>query len=325
MKTRLLFCLSVVVIITVTACDSTKIEPDGVSNYRQEMRNLVQNISQYAKTQQPNFLVIPQNGVALVTTNGEAAGTPDQNYLKAVDGIGQENVFYGYSYDNEPTADDDTEFFSSLLDIFKNNGKKIMVVDFCESEDYINDSYEQNQAKGYISFATNQDLNLIPTYTPPVLAYNKSDITSLNQAQNFIYLLNSENYSTKSNYLQAIKNTNYDVVIMDADFNKIAFTSQEINSLKTKANGGKRLIISYMNIGEAENYRYYWQKDWQANTNFISKENIDSKGTFKVKFWKKDWQNILYGNDASYIKKVVKEGFDGVYLNSVESYEYFER
>jgi cysteinyl-tRNA synthetase, unknown class len=325
MKTRLLFCLSVVLIITVTACDSTKIEPDGISDYRQEMRNLVQNISQYAKTQQPNFLVIPQNGVALVTTNGESYGTPNQNYLKAVDGIGQENVFYGYSSDNEPTADEDTEFFSSLLDVFKNNGKKIMVVDFCESEDYINDSYEQNKAKGYISFATNQDLNLIPTYTPPVLAYNKSDITSLNQAQNFIYLLNSENYSTKNSYLEAIKNTNYDVVIMDADFNKTAFTSQEINSLKTKANGGKRLIISYMNIGEVENYRYYWQKDWQANTNFIGKENIDSKGTFKVKFWKKDWQNILYGNDASYIKKVVKEGFDGVYLNSIESYEYFER
>ena len=37
-----------------------------------------------------------------------------------------------------------------------------------------------------------------------------------------------------------------------------AFTAAEITALKTKANGGKRFIISYVSIGSAEKYRYYW-------------------------------------------------------------------
>lgn len=317
--------MAVALIITVTACESSKIEPDGDIAFRQEMRNFVQNISQYAKKTNPNFSVIPQNGVALVTINGEPSGTPDMAYLKAIDGIGQEDVFYGYSVDDEPTAEDDTQFFSSFLDVFKSNGKQIMVVDYCESEDYITDSYERNQSKGYISFAANRNLNTIPTYPIQISAYNKLDVSKLNQAQNFLYLINPENYNSKNEYLQAIKNTDYDVIIMDLYFQKVAFTNQEINSLKTKANGGKRLIMSYMSVGEAQNNRYYWKTDWQPNAGFISKENADAKGSFKVKFWKTDWQNIIYGNDASYTKKILNAGFDGIYLDVIDAYEFFER
>ena len=35
------------------------------------------------------------------------------------------------------------------------------------------------------------------------------------------------------------------------------YTAAEILELKTKHNGGKRLVICYMSIGEAEDYRYY--------------------------------------------------------------------
>ena len=30
--------------------------------------------------------------------------------------------------------------------------------------------------------------------------------------------------------------------------------------LKIKDNGGKRIVIAYLSIGEAEDYRYYWNK-----------------------------------------------------------------
>jgi cysteinyl-tRNA synthetase len=41
-----------------------------------------------------------------------------------------------------------------------------------------------------------------------------------------------------------------------------------------------------------------------------------------VKFWKDDWQEIIYGNEDSYIKKIIDAGFDGAYLDNVEAY-YF--
>ncbi len=60
-----------------------------------------------------------------------------------------------------------------------------------------------------------------------------------------------------------------------------AFTSTEINSLKIKSSGGKRLVICYMSIGEAEDYRFYWNSDWNKNKpEWIEKENPDWKGNY---------------------------------------------
>ncbi len=36
-------------------------------------------------------------------------------------------------------------------------------------------------------------------------------------------------------------------------------------------------------------------------------------------------QNLIYGNAASYLKKIINEGFDGAYLNIIDGFEYYER
>ena len=33
---------------------------------------------------------------------------------------------------------------------------------------------------------------------------------------------------------------------------------------------------------------------------------------------------MIYGGDGSYIKRIIDAGFDGVYLDKVDVYEYFE-
>jgi cysteinyl-tRNA synthetase len=38
----------------------------------------------------------------------------------------------------------------------------------------------------------------------------------------------------------------------------------------------------------------------------------------------KQWQDIIYGNDSSYLKKILDAGFDGVYLDVIDAFEYFE-
>ncbi|NPA44475.1 MAG: hypothetical protein GXO49_02970, partial [Chlorobi bacterium] len=81
----------------------------------------------------------------------------------------------------------------------------------------------------------------------------------------------------------------------------------------------------YMSIGEAENYRYYWQEEWNTNKpEWLDKENPDWEGNYKVWYWNKDWQNIIYGNDNSYLKKILDAGFDGVYLDIIDAFEYYE-
>jgi len=49
------------------------------------MRNFVQGISSCAKNISPGFLIIPQNGVELVTTTGDFIGEPYIAYLDIID------------------------------------------------------------------------------------------------------------------------------------------------------------------------------------------------------------------------------------------------
>ena len=144
-------------------------------------------------------------------------------------------------------------------------------------------------------------------------------------AKNFLYLINGENFTTKRALIDAIKNTNYDAIVMDLNQNEEIFSASEINELKVKKNGASRLVICYMSIGEAEDYRYYWQNKWKINKpEWLGKSNPDWKGNYKVCYWNNDWQNIIYGNDNSYLKKIIDANFDGVYLDIIDAFEYYE-
>ena len=80
-----------------------------------------------------------------------------------------------------------------------------------------------------------------------------------------------------------------------------------------------------MSIGEAEDYRYYWMPGWtEGYPDWIVEENPDWTGNFKVKYWDPDWQEIIFGNDDSYLTKIIDSHFDGVYLDIIDAYEYFE-
>jgi cysteinyl-tRNA synthetase len=84
-------------------------------------------------------------------------------------------------------------------------------------------------------------------------------------------------------------------------------------------------VFCYLSIGEAEDYRYYWQPDWNNNKpDWLGAENPDWAGNYKVKYWHKSWQDIIYGNNHSYLQKILDAGFNGVYLDIIDAFEYFE-
>ncbi|AWA30637.1 hypothetical protein HYN48_11360 [Flavobacterium magnum] len=320
MKKLLLFAA-----LLLISCDQTDADAIPEYDYKQEMRDFVIGISQYAKAAHPDFAVIPQNGVELVTENGEPTGNPATAYLNAIDGNGQEDLLYGYDADNIESPSDATNYFKAYLDISKSAGKKILAIDYCTTPSKMANSYTKNNASGYISFAaTERNLNVIPNY--PVYQENAANVERLSDAKNFLYLINAENFTSKAQFINAVKSTNYDAVIMDLFFNDgSAFTASEIQQIKSKANGGQRMVVCYMSIGEAENYRYYWQDSWlSTKPAWLKAQNPDWPGNYKVQYWNADWQQIIYGNDASYLKKILDAGFDGVYLDIIDAFEYFE-
>lgn len=296
-------------------------------DYRGDMRNLVQEISAYAKGIQPGFIIIPQNGHELLTENGEPTGTPATAYLAAVDGVGREDLFYGYTDDDIPTPTAERNDMIAFMDFAERHRVEAVVTDYCSTESFVDDSYAQGASRAYISFAADhRDLDNIPAYSPEPYNINADDVTSLSEAKNFLYLIDPSDFPNKRTFLDAVRETDYDLVIIDLFYDGTeALNADDVASLREKAHGGARLVIAYMSIGEAEDYRYYWQEEGDRQApSWLATENPDWPGNYKVRYWDKDWQRIIYGDNASYLKQILDAGFDGVYLDIIDAFEFFE-
>ncbi|MDA3812383.1 MAG: endo alpha-1,4 polygalactosaminidase [Spirochaetaceae bacterium] len=296
-------------------------------NYRREMRNFVQIISEYGRSHRDNFIIIPQNGQELLTLDGIYDGPLALEYINAIDGVGREDLFYGYSGDNRSTPEDAFQFMLPYLILSEKNGIEVLVIDYCSAESRMTRSYVENEKKGFISFAADhRGLDNIPEYPEEPWNVNNRDIKSLSDAANFLYLINPEEYSTVEQMISSINTTNYDLLIIDL-FDNMGniLSSDQIERLKTKADGGKRLVIAYMSIGEAEDYRFYWKNDWEKNPPlWMDRENPHWKGNYKVRYWEPSWQELILGKEDAYLDKILKTGFDGVYLDIIDAFDYFE-
>ena len=56
----------------------------------------------------------------------------------------------------------------------------------------------------------------------------------------------------------------------------------------------------------------------------MDRENPDWAGNFKVWYWEAEWQSIIYGSMDSYLGMILDADFDGVYLDIIDAYEYYE-
>ncbi|MBN2324958.1 MAG: endo alpha-1,4 polygalactosaminidase [Spirochaetes bacterium] len=303
----------------------------GEVDYKQRMRDFVQDISRYAKKKDPGFCIVPQNGHELMREGGDSEGMPVPEYIEAVDGAGQEDLFYGYVRDNAPTPIQDTEYLIFFLDATKSGGVAVLVTDYCWDRRKMDDAFELNSKKGYVSFqAPERDLDVIPDYPRPIRNENANDVTALKEAKNFLYLLDPGGWSGKKDYIRDLSATNYDVIIMDAFFedengDQRMLASEDVLALKRKRNGGRRLVISYMSIGEAEEYRYYWRTSWKRNPpSWLAGENPDWPGNYKVKYWDPEWRAVIFGSRDAYLDRIIAAGFNGVYLDIIDAFEYFE-
>lgn len=120
----------------------------------------------------------------------------------------------------------------------------------------------------------------------------------------------------------------FDLVVVDYSRDgsqNQAFTPREVQAMQQKPDGGRRIVVAYLSIGEAEDYRYYWHQSWKNTPpSWLDAENPDWPGNYKVKFWEEGWQKVLYGSPAAYLDRILAAGFDGIYLDIIDAFEYYE-
>jgi uncharacterized protein (TIGR01370 family) len=101
---------------------------------------------------------------------------------------------------------------------------------------------------------------------------------------------------------------NSDVAVVDPD------EVRNPAKLKSKSSGGRRAVLAYISIGEAEEGRAYMKKGKKA---WLTNEEQGWSGNRKVRFWQDDWKGIV----KSRVKAALDAGYDGVYLDRVDTYE----
>lgn len=128
-------------------------DDQGRATAAQEMADFVAAIAAHARARNPRFYLFPQNAPEL------ASRVPAAAYLNIVNGIGQEDIYYGYNGDDVATPPSVTAQLEHDLDVFKNAGKLVLTIDYATTRAHVDDAYARSQAKGYVPFCAVRALN----------------------------------------------------------------------------------------------------------------------------------------------------------------------
>ncbi|OQV17263.1 hypothetical protein BV898_08661 [Hypsibius exemplaris] len=119
---------------------------------------------------------------------------------------------------------------------------------------------------------------------------------------------------------QAIHSSNLSIFVLDA--HAAAFTPAQVATLR----GQNKTLLAYLSLGEAENFRRYWQPFW-ANPDsgpdfLVTPFEADSAqtGKYRTKFWKLQWQRIVLRFMQEHI---LPWGYSGLFLDALDAYQYF--
>ncbi|AMQ18027.1 MJ1477/TM1410 family putative glycoside hydrolase [Thermococcus peptonophilus] len=167
-----------------------------------------------------------------------------------------------------------------------------------------------------------------PTLTSDYSDYSETNSTSQTVSSSIVEHGNEEhvslNITSWAYWLQnaspeEIAKSGFKLVVIDYSrdgSDEGAYSKEEIESIKRAG----KIPIAYISIGEAEDYRFYWNESWfEDPPDWLGPENPDWKGNYAVKYWDERWKRIVFG----YLDRIISQGFSGVYLDKVDEFEYW--
>jgi cysteinyl-tRNA synthetase, unknown class len=135
--------------------------------------------------------------------------------------------------------------------------------------------------------------------------------------------------------VEAMAASPYDLLVIDprSGFGDKPLTKAQVDRLKKKPDGSRRVVLSYLSIGEAEDYRpeYFAQEYMEEDApDWLLHENPDWKGNRIVNVCADGWQKTMLGDERgrsvydsiepSPLYRLIELGLDGVYLDRVDVY-----
>jgi len=130
------------------------------------------------------------------------------------------------------------------------------------------------------------------------------------------YGIKSFAYQLQDSSFDELKSLSTSLLVIDPEDGDgdLQFTKEQISEIKKN----KKYVIAYIDIGEAENWRTYYDS---MPKDIIGMENPDWEDCYYVAFWQPYWEQLTYDR----INKYLDSGYDGVYLDMIDVYEYWQK
>lgn len=292
---------------------------------RDAMRTLVRDLSAYAKARRPGFLVLPLNAEPL-TRRGDASSAPHDEYLDAVDGFFIESLHFAAM--DSPRDPASTKRRLETLYGATKRGLPLLVIDYATRAKNLETARRRAARHGHALFlADRRELDTVPRASLRRLPRPPRDIGSAREVRDFVYLVNPGRYRTPDALARDIAACPADLAVVDPWFRRGEPLPREaVERMKHRRDGSRRPVIAYLSVGEAEDYRTYWRPDWRPGSPaFLVKANPDWPDNFVVRYWDPAWRALLFGSPDAGLDRILAQGFDGVALDTVDSYHWFER
>jgi cysteinyl-tRNA synthetase, unknown class len=121
------------------------------------MRTFVANISTYAKTRRPGFLIVPQNGEEL---------TRNAAYLNAIDAIAREELVFGLEGGEHENPPDEITYAMDILTKVARTGRPVFVVEYVGDAEHKLTASRLLSARRFVATFAERELNTPPTLPP---------------------------------------------------------------------------------------------------------------------------------------------------------------
>lgn len=317
----------------VPEADAPAIFNEGpLVDFREEMRQFIQQISTYARSIRPDFAVVVENGGGLTVKTDPVDDTlilPASGFTRSIDGILSVGVFHGYNaFGAPPKKPEDLQSRLGLLERAKRNGLGVFVLDRTDIPASIDKGVAESTSRGFAYHAIPTDMienATLPDYPNRPFRESPKSIVSLRDIKNFAVIGNSPAYGRQDEFALRMHGTNYDMLVVDVFHGRQPLTKQAVETLKYKKVGAKRMVLARVDVGIAASYLYYWKNNWRPGSpSWIGGPLHNDPDRYYVNYWRPEWQRIIYGDTASYIYGVIDQGYDGVVIAGADIFEIFE-
>jgi cysteinyl-tRNA synthetase len=141
---------------------------------------------------------------------------------------------------------------------------------------------------------------------------------------------NIQRVHTDRQYDQLI-DSHFDMYVLEVVVTEVGRENYDIAGLvydirqhNIDVRGVDPIILAYVDVGQAEDWRWYWDSDWEIGDPewIVGGDPNDWEGNYPVAYWYETWEDIaIYGYEGrSHVRETLDAGFDGIYMDWVEAF-----